>query len=219
MIRTALLTLTILLAIMGNVYGADDPYYTLEDGDTIDRGHGAFLMYGGYPLAGLEYVAAPWDYITVGFRLDVRYLEPSFAIGAPFKFQILESDKEDLNFALTIYPGADFNFSSDKADVVFFVNPGFAAGWRFYGGNTFFINGSYMLGISISPEGDIDGDPTTDDSRDLFRHHPIIGAGFEIPLGPSIVNMIFKGTVEFFDYDPDEFVYGGYLGLAFALWR
>ncbi len=203
-IRPAGLILLLLLLCTPLYAGMDENHYTLEDGDTLHKGRGALLLLGGYPRSGLAFSAAPWKYVNVGFRMEMEY-DPSFDLAVPFKFQMLESDNERLNLALTLAPSFYALFLEDDYDVSFRLKPGVAAGWRFYRGLTYFLSAEYMAVFPVSAKAE-------------WAHYPLLGTGFEIPL-PRHVNLIFKGLVEFRDYAPDAFVYGGYFGIAVGLWK
>lgn len=178
--------------------------FTLEDGHTLRENEGAVGFFGGYPQSGIAYTAAPWKFINLGFRLEAAY-EPTFTAGAPWKFQLLETEEEELNFSLTALPGVVFRFMEDHSLVFALIRPGFAAGWRFFAGNTLFLAGEYPLFAPVSEDAE-------------FMHYPTAAAGFEIPL-TIFMNLVLKGNVEFVGYRPEEFIYGGSLGFGFALWR
>lgn len=202
MLKALLFLISFIILSQTNTYAFSDNF-TLEDGGTLDRDKAAIYVFGGYPKSGLSYIAAPYRYLNIGFEVEVEY-SPSFVLGAPFKLQLLESKGKKLNFALTFMPALDFNFKDTKDQVTIVVLPGFASGWQFVEGISWFLKGEYALLTMINP--------TTS-----FHHHPIVETGIEWQT-PSIINVIFKGLVEFREYNPDDFVYGGTIGLGFALW-
>lgn len=183
----------------------DEGAYMLSDGDTLLRGQAAFSIYGGYPQSSLAYIAAPWHYVNLGVEVDVSY-EPAFSMGVPLEVQFLESEDESLNLSLTLLAALFFNFDGSLPDpeMLLRFDPGFSSGWRFHRLAGWFLSGHYALNVPISVGG-------------AFSHHPSLASGFEVRT-PSIVNVILKATVDFTDYDPDRFVYGGALGLGFSLW-
>jgi len=203
LLRTLIIALLILCSPQPRVEAADD-FYTLEDGFALEKDSAAVLIYGGYPRSGLAYIAAPWNYVNMGMRLEADY-DPGFSLGAPVKVQLLESPEGKLNFALTLTPALYFNFvDTDDLKVQFLLNPGFSAGWRIVRHLCYFLSAAYDLHLPVS-------------ENITFQHFPPVQSGFEIPTG-TLVNVILKGLVEFHDYDPDAFVYGGSLGLGLALW-
>jgi len=202
--RIILLSIScLLLTFCATNAAAFEDKYTLEDGDTLEKDKAALQIYAGYPKSGFSFIAAPWQYVNIGFRLEMEY-HPSLIFGVPFKVQLLESKGERLNFALTFFPGLDFNFKSSNDQVKIISTPGFAAGWQFIRGLSWFLSGEYAMLTQINP--------TTD-----FIHHPVLSTGLEWQT-PTIINVIIKGIVEFKNYNSDDFVYGGLLGLGFAVW-
>ncbi len=190
------------LTAFSSAWAGEAEPYTVTDGDVIERDRAALFLYGGYPRSGFAYIAAPWDYIAVGFQFDAEY-HPAFAMGAPWKFQLLESAGETLNFALTIHPALYFNFERSNAEVLAWMHPGFAAGWHFYRSMALTLNGRYAVILPISNDA-------------TFSHHPIVELGFEFPLGRNF-NLALKGLTEFENYEPDDFVYGGLAAIGLLL--
>lgn len=200
----AVLSISILIpGGAGTAFAEGDEVFTLEDGDALEREMAALSILGGYPRSSLTFMAAPWEYVNLGFRAEAEYV-PAFVTGVPLKAQMLESDSGKLNFALSMFPALYFNFDDEDIAVLADLKLGFASGWRFHRGNALFLAGDYALRFPVSHDAD-------------FSHYPAIAAGFEIPLHESI-NIILKSLVEFRDYEPGDFVYGGAAGLGFALW-
>jgi hypothetical protein len=176
---------------------------TLYDGRTIEREHSALIFYGGYPDSGLAFIAAPLRYFNVGFKAQITY-DPMFAVGAPIKVQMLESENRTLNLALTLSPSIWFGFGGGETTVTAWFDPGVAAGWHFIDEMGWFWAARYVLIAPIS-EGA------------AFSHFPEIQTGFEIGTGTR-VSVIVDGQVEFREYDPARFGFGGHLGLGVSLW-
>jgi len=191
------------LLLPSAAYARAGEYFSLESGETLDQGEGAFSIWGGYPYAGMKYILCPTHYFDTGIQFDVDY-EPTFGLGVPLKVQLLESSGGKLNFALSFLPNLNFRFAKGDVAVYSKIFGGFDTGWKIYRGITFFLRGHYAVELPISEIAE-------------FAHYPRAKAGFEFPVLRTF-NIGVEGFAEFKEYKVDDFVYGGNLILSFALW-
>jgi|GEM_PF-2802890 len=193
------------LSLLGitTLYASEIRHYAVESGDAMDDGEGAFSIWGGYPDSGLRYLASPIQYFDIGVQMDVAY-DPTFALGMPFKVQLLESPARTLNFALDFMPNLTFRYATSEVSVFSKLEGGFSAGWKFYRGYCLFLKGAYAIEIPIS-------------QSSTFAHFPLAMTGFEFPLTRDF-NLGIRGLARFRDYDPNAFEYGGHLIFTFGFW-
>lgn len=195
---------SLLLLLLSSIFAPKHTEaYTLRDGDALPPERAAFFVAGGYPESRLGVIGAPRDYIDLGFQLSFGYT-PDFELDLLTRFQLAETKDEAFNFALTFNPGIIFSLFSDKLMVTLPIESGFAMGWHFVRGASFYWRGAYAVVAPLSPTAS-------------FAHYPTTALGFEIGTGAP-VNLFFEGLVRFKAYDPDQFIYGGLGGIGVALW-
>ena len=178
-----------------------EPFLALNGGRTLPKEHAALKLEAGYPFSAVEFVFAPLKFFNVGLRVEFDYV-PFIEPTAPLVFQMLQTDDGKFNLALQGRFGAAFGFGNTmevrlasylgtRLDYYFHER----AAW------TCRLEFAEAPGISIGSRTD---------------YYPSIHTGVEFAITET-VGMYGQGLAEFHRFHPDEFVYGGLVGVTYRL--
>ncbi len=204
-----------------------DGQYETESGHALRKEQLTPVVYGGYPESGAYLLFAPWDYISFGGVVAVRY-DPYFRLGGLVKVQMLESESKRFNLALSFQPGFGFNFKRNQNRLAWVhLEPGVQWGVRFAPGWTLFQQTSYTALLPFEREfTSVWVYDATQKEEGYYRKlydpwSPVqslnLALGLEVSI-PRTMNLFAKGLVELTDFRPEDFIYGGQFGFSIPLW-